>query len=158
LVSNIKDSSSSKFAHDYSKIFHDEATTHSRIRLFSKKDEKFNKKGIGLAEWYMLFGILLIGVLFYLVFNNYFIPNSSDLSETLESIASIGLESVTYTQLVIPYFIKKLIVLAILLFGIKFAFRQFSIHKHLHTLNIFKKDFVKSLYFSHRKLFIRFVF
>jgi len=152
LVSVIKDSSSSKFAHDYSKIFHNEATLHSRFQFFTSDKHTIRKKGLGYAEWYLLLGIILISLLFYLVFNNYFMPNSSELSETMKNVTSTGIESVTYTQLLIPYFIKKLIVLVILLFGIKFAFRQFSIHKHLHTLNKHRANTLDSFDFFYNSL------
>ncbi len=152
LLKQIENSSRSKFAHDYSEIFHQEAIQHSRITARKGENKKGKRYGIGFAEGYLILGIILIGILLYLVTNDFFIPESSSLESDLNIIREMGFESVTYTQVLIPFYLKKLIILGLLIFGLRFSFKQFSIHKHLHTVNKHRANTLDSFEFFHNNL------
>lgn len=152
LLKEVQNSSRSKFAHDYSKIFHFEAIKHSRLTFWKGDNSEAEKYGIGIAEFFLLVGLVLVGILICLVGNDFFIPDSSVLKNDLQMIQGIGFTNVSYTQVLIPVYLKKLIILGLLLFGLRFCFRQFSIHKHLHTVNIHRANTLDSFEFFHDNL------
>lgn len=152
LIKQIQNSSRSKFAHDYSKIFHFEAIKHSRLTFRKGENSETEKYGVGIAEFFLLVGLALVGILIFLVGNDFFIPDSAALKNDLQMIKDIGFTSVSYTQVLIPVYLKKLIILGLLLFGLRFCFRQFSIHKHLHTVNKHRANTLDSFEFFHDNL------
>lgn len=149
LTREIEDRSRSKFAHDYSNIFHHEAKSHSRITLKSKENTSF---GLGYAQFYFLLGILFIGILVWLINTDYFIPNPNLIKNDLLSIQELGISSVSYSQVLIPFYLKKVLILALIFFGIRFSFKQFAIHKHLHTVNQHRANTLDSFDFFHKNL------
>ncbi|NBC05361.1 MAG: hypothetical protein GVY20_16880 [Bacteroidetes bacterium] len=154
LVKQIEDSSRTNFAQNYSKIFHNEALNHSRFKINKDESEEENseKNRVGQSERFLILGIILITILFLLVLLNFFIPDGEDLQSELELVKNIGIESVSYTQILIPYYVKKIIVLGLILFGIKFSFKQYSIHKHLHTINKHRANTLDSFQFFYENL------
>lgn len=152
MLNQIENSSRSKFAHDYSEIFHQEAIQHSRFTVWKGEPKKGNRFGIGFAEAYLILGSLLICILLYLVTNNFFIPQPFDLESDLELINEMGFETVNYSQVLIPFYLKKLIILGLLVFSLRFCLKQFSIHKHLHTVNKHRANTLDSFDFFHKNL------
>jgi len=156
LTKQIEDSSRSKFAQDYSEIFHHEAKTHSRISFKKGKDisnkEKNTRLGLGFAEVYFLFGVAFTGLLIWLILTDYFMPDPNLLKSDLQTIQEIGISSVSYSQVLIPFYLKKVVILAIIFFGIRFSFKQFAIHKHLHTVNQHRANTLDSFDFFHKNL------
>lgn len=150
LRKQIEDLSRSKFAKDYSKIFHEEASIHSKFKLKESNNEF--ERGIGYAELYGGLGLILISVLLFLVLRDFFIPEPNFLLSDLEAIKELGISNVTYSQLLIPFYLKKIIVLALLLFSIRFSFKQFTIHKHLHTVNKHRANILDSFDFLYKNL------
>lgn len=149
ITRQIEDSSRSKFANDYSKIFLDEANNHSRVSLSRNKNVRM---GLGYAEGYLSFGLVLIIGLLYLILSDYFIPEPSFLTDDLNTLQQMGIENVSFNQLLIPFYLKKVIILALLLFGMRFCFKQFTIHKHLHTVNKHRANILNSFDFLYTNL------
>lgn len=152
LVKRIEDSSREKFAHNYSEIFHLEAVRHSSLNLIKNGKEKVYKRGIGFAERYLSIGIVITIILFWLLINDFFIPDTDTVQESIKAIKGKGVENVTYAQALIPFYLKRLIILGLLIFGMRFCFMQFTIHKHLHTVNKHRANTLDSFQFFHDNL------
>ncbi|MCC5906396.1 MAG: hypothetical protein JJU13_09325 [Balneolaceae bacterium] len=83
---------------------------------------------------------------------NFFIPDTASVQDDIEAIKAMGIDSITYTQALIPFYLKRLILLGLLLFGMRFCFKQFTIHKHLHTVNKHRANTLDSFQFFHNNL------
>lgn len=133
ITDEFRKKSGEKTLSDYSIIFLNESQRHSCLK-FGWKDTK-----VGNAEWWLLIGIGLVALFCYLL-----------ISENLNRIISLtGTQS--QGELLINI-LTRLIIISTWVYLISFCFKQYSVNKHLatlnrhrsHTLNSFKL-FIESL-------------
>ncbi len=115
---------------DYAEIFKLQADIHSH-RKFSKPNPLYKIHtfiSIGRAEsWIIIGSILLLITIIILPF----LPKWLDIDYNDPS---------KY----IPGIIQKIVYISLLLFSIKYSFKQFSINKHLHTINKHRQNTLDS--------------
>lgn len=106
---------------DYANIFEEESSKYSSFRI------KPNIK-IGSSERYFIAGVLGLFVFLILILNlNFWIPEDQSSWEAI-----------------IPFYLRKFVILSILIFIIRFAFKQFMINKHLATINKHRQNTLNS--------------
>lgn len=88
---------------------------------------KIHSAGFGMAQRFLASGIVIVVSLLVVLF--FFFDMSS--FEKFDPLA-------------IGYLIRRLIIISILLFGIRFCFRNYSINKHLATTNTHRKNTLDS--------------
>ncbi len=140
LKKEIEDEAREKVTEDYSSFFLNEAV---RLSRFGRTDGKFKGIGLGTAQRFFLLGTIFLVTLVILVLNGFLIPDINEIAESFEKIKMID-DQATYLQFIIPFLTKKLILALILIFGVRFSFRQYSINKHLATLNKHRSNALKS--------------
>lgn len=110
---------------DYAEIFEKQARIHSNFKL--KNKTKFSPK-FGAAERWLSIGIILIILLLIVLFIG-------------KDIFNINYDDPTNS---LPQIIQKIAVLAVLIYLIRFSLKQFSINKHLFTLNKHRENVLNS--------------
>lgn len=107
--------------YDYSNIFAEEATKHSHY------DIKDKIKKFGTAEIWLFVGILMTAILFaFIIFMYEFFPTLSK------------------GELDYPNLVTKISLISILIFIVTFSFKQYSINKHLYTVNKHRENVLNS--------------
>lgn len=116
---------------DYSVIFQNESERHSCFKI-NKKD----KVKIGAAELWLGLGVSLAGLFCYLL-----------ISGTLNDI--LGIITTGESGVILINVLTRLIIISIWIYLISFSFKQYSVNKHLSTLNRHRSNTLNSF-----KLFI----
>lgn len=116
---------------DYSIIFQNESDRHSCFKI-NKKD----KVKIGAAEIWLILGVGLSGLFCYFLV-------TGKMNEILGTITT-GESGVVLTNV-----LTRLIIISIWVYLISFCFKQYSVNKHLATLNRHRSNTLNSF-----KLFI----
>lgn len=119
----LRSAASKRTVSDYSVIFEHQAKQHSFWRPTLKR--KNNEPRTGSAERFFLLGVASLCTLIIALFIVE-VPPSDNLSVW------------------IPELITKLFILGILTFAARFAFRQYSVNKHLSTINKHRQNTLDS--------------
>lgn len=127
ILNELRFKASEKTVYDYALIFKNEATKHSSFNITFKPF-----KLLGAAERWLSLGIILL--CFFAQF----------LNIAYEKLPVINDNIINY-----PYLILKVSIIFIFIFVISFSFKQYSINKHLFTLNKQRENALSSY-----KLFI----
>lgn len=130
-----------KVVYNYSEIFSKEADKHSHLRWNKvsdnsgvKKREKWSKM-LGSAEIWFILSISLVCYLLYVIFH---LPDWFPPFEILYGHAPLS-----YTS-ELPNVVIKITIISILIYLVTFSFKQFSIHKHLYTINKHRENALNS--------------
>lgn len=122
ILEDLRTEASKKVVYNYSNIFLEEASKHSGYNSKRKLLGKF-----GSAEKWLFTGIftILVTITFVIVMYMLFPILRED-------------------KLDIPNLVTKISLLSILIFFISFSFKQYSINKHLYTLNKHRENVLNS--------------
>jgi hypothetical protein len=122
ILEELRTEASKKVVYQYSNIFLEEASKHSKYDAEKKGFAKY-----GNAEKWLISGIcVIIFTIIFIPLMSYFFPIVKD-------------DKIDFSVL-----ITKVSLLSILVFFISFSFKQYSINKHLYTLNKHRENVLNS--------------
>lgn len=131
IMNGLRATASESIFLNYSRIFIEESEKHSSFKFWEKVKEKTVPVfKVGAAEKWILAGLILVG-LFALLFltgraNNYF--------PIVEAVLNQNGDTTNIYAIVISL-LTRLLIISIWIYLITFCFRQFSVNKHLATVN-----------------------
>ena len=120
----LREKASSKTAEDYAVIFQNESLRHSNFSIQSLKKIK-----LGAAEVWLTFAIVMVGIFFY---------------GSLHIKDYIPLEDKTNATVIAFQMITRVLIISFMIFLITFCFKQFSIQKHLSSVNTHRQNTLNS--------------
>ncbi|MCX6164166.1 MAG: hypothetical protein NTU73_04785 [Ignavibacteriae bacterium] len=122
ILINLRTDAAKKVVYDYSNIFLEQANIHSN---YNPKEKWFKKYGIA-EKWLFLGSTMIIVLVIFIIFMYELFPTSVN------------------DKIDIPNLVTKISLLSIIIFVITFSFKQYSINKHLHTLNKHRENVLNS--------------
>lgn len=124
VLSMLRKEATTETLKDYAEIFKNQSIAHSEFKLFSEKILK-----LGNAEKWFIAAIILFAGFFYLVthIQNFF-PISIKESGTIVTIAMI----------------TRFVIISFYIYILTFVIRQYSVQKHLATLNKHRQNVLNS--------------
>lgn len=133
----LRDKASEKTTSDYAEIYGEQAKKHSALEL--SKSFPFIK--LGAAQYWMIvgsFSILLLGLVIYFLFQ-------SDQLSTTKIISLNGIDGeYEKVQYQISNIIIRLLIVSVCVFLIGFSFKQYSVNRHLFTINKHRQNALDS--------------
>lgn len=135
LLNALRAKATEKTVSDYARIFEEQSKKHSNVEF--KKEFPFIF--FGSSQTWLTIGVLLLIVFFIIIYySREYFPIEIIQKKLIEKEA-IETVRISYTNLV-----TRIIILSINIYLITFAFRQFSINKHLSTTNKHRQNALNS--------------
>ncbi|AOP36373.1 hypothetical protein A0128_20360 [Leptospira tipperaryensis] len=130
LIIDLRKKSGEETAADFASIFEEQSIKHScfELKVPNLSKGEYSPIRIGASQLWLIIGLGLIGTLIWYI--GYHIEDTKDLGYDIYEM--------------IKYISKKAITYSLLFFGIRFSFRQFSINKHLYSLNKHRSNSLNS--------------